>query len=93
MRKIWLWGISISLLVIVLLTPVSSKLPDYIENITNRSGIIKSEKDSKIVSPFRDYEVKCIKNPWVGGVVSGAIGIVLVLGITVGLGKVLKKRE
>jgi len=83
-------GIIISLMAVVL-SPFASTNPDGLERVAKDFGFLSSGQSA----PFEilpDYSLPILGNPGISTVVAGAIGILVVFGIIILLGRSIKRR-
>ena len=76
---------------LIVLIPLASSEPDGLEKTIESLGI--EEGGSSFSAMMSDYNVQGIQNPIISTVISGIIGIFLILGIGLILGKYLSKRS
>jgi cobalt/nickel transport protein len=89
-----LLGLGISLLIALFLSPFASPAPDGLEKVAALKGFSEKAEGSKFwrYAPLADYAFPWIKNEKVSTALSGLVGILAIFFITLGLGKLLKKR-
>ena len=72
----------------------ASTHPDGLEFVAGETGFLDSAEDSATAdSPLADYSTKGIDDARVSGGVAGVVGCLLVLGISIGLFRVLRRRD
>jgi hypothetical protein len=72
----------------------ASAHPDGLEYVAHQAGFGDSADDSPTAnSPLADYSTKGIDDARVSGGVAGVAGCLLVLGISFGLFRVLRRRD
>ena len=87
----WVVGLAIAALIVVVLAPLASADPDGLERVAGDHGFLQSARDA-IYSIIPDYTV-----PGVDGnlstILAGLIGIVIVFGLMVLVGRLLARRR
>ncbi len=92
-KKLLLGGIAIALIIAVLAPFLASSNPDGLDS-TMEKVMAHPETEPSFESPLPDYTIPFLgeENP-LGGVISLALGTLLVLVIAYGLGEVFKKKN
>ena len=75
---------------LIVLIPLASSEPDGLEKTIESLGI--EEEGSSFSAVMSDYNVQGIQNPIISTAISGIIGIFLILGFGLIVGKYLSKR-
>jgi hypothetical protein len=91
-RLWWLVGLGIAVIVVIVLAPLASPDPDGLERVAGDSGFLDSAQDA-LYGILPDYAVPGLEDPVLSTVVAGLIGVALVFGVTLLLGKVLARRK
>jgi type IV secretory pathway VirB2 component (pilin) len=90
-RYWWVVGLAIAALIVVVLAPLASADPDGLERVAGDHGFLQSARDA-IYSIVPDYTL-----PGVDGnlstILAGLIGIVIVFGLMVLVGRLLARRR
>ena len=90
-RYWWGVGLAIAALIVVVLAPLASADPDGLERVAGDHGFLQSARDA-LYSIIPDYTV-----PGVDGnlstILAGLIGIVIVFGLMVLVGRLLARRR
>ena len=90
-RYWWVVGLAIAALIVVVLAPLASPDPDGLERVAQDQGFLQSARDA-LYSIIPDYTV-----PGVDGnlstILAGLIGIVIVFGVMILLGRLLARRR
>lgn len=90
-RYWWVVGLVIAALIVVVLAPLASADPDGLERVAGDQGFLQSARDA-LYSFIPDYNV-----PGVDGnlstILAGLIGIVIVFGLMVLVGRLLARRR
>jgi hypothetical protein len=90
-RYWWVVGLAIAALIVVVLAPLASADPDGLERVAGDHGFLQSARDA-LYSIIPDYTV-----PGVDGnlstILAGLIGIVIVFGLMVLVGRLLARRR
>ena len=89
------FGLSFIIGLIFLITPFTSKLPDGLEKVSKHTvGFIKKDDfKSSVDALLPGYTVPAIKHKFDTKRYAGIIGVLVVFGITVFVGYLLKKRR
>ena len=74
-----------------ILIPFASSDPDGLERVAEDLGVEETESQSRGLMP--DYTVPTVKNDYGSTLIAGVIGVFLVLGAGLVLGKTLTKYE
>jgi hypothetical protein len=91
-RRWWLAGIAIAALVVIVLAPLASHDPDGLERVAQDQGFIGNARNM-ISGLFGGYEIPGISDPVVSTVLSGLLGVGIVLLAMYLLGRVLARRR
>jgi hypothetical protein len=87
----WVAGLAIAALIVVVLAPLASADPDGLQRVAGDQGFLQSARDA-LYSIIPHYNV-----PGVDGnlskILAGLIGIVIVFGLMVLVGRVLARRR
>ena len=88
----WVAGVVIVALVVVVFAPLASRDPDGLERVAADQGFI--DRASNFFSGIlAGYGIPGISDPTVSTIVSGLIGVAIVLVIMFALGRVLARRR
>jgi len=89
------FGLSFIIGLIFLITPFTSKMPDGLEKVSKHTvGFIKKDDfKSSVDALLPGYTVPAIKHKFDTKRYAGIIGVLVVFGITVFVGYLLKKRR
>jgi hypothetical protein len=90
-RYWWLVGLAIAALVVIVLSPLASRDPDGLERVAEDQGFLGSARDA-LYSIIPDYAVPGIEGS-LSTVLAGLIGVVIVFGLMIGLGRLLARRR
>ncbi len=72
----------------------ASSHPDGLEFVAGETGFLETGKDSATADgPLAGYSTKGIDDPRISGGVAGVVGCLLVLGISFGVFRVLRRRH
>lgn len=88
----WVAGVGIAALVVVVLAPLASSDPDGLERVAEDQGFI-DQAENLVSGILSGYAIPGISDPAVSTVVSGLIGIAIVLIAMLVLGRVLARRR
>jgi cobalt/nickel transport system permease protein len=86
-------GLAIALALVVLVAPIASGDPDGLERVAIDQGFSGEAQDHPVGTPLADYGVSGIESERLGTTVAGAIGVVVVFGLGLGLVSVLRRRR
>lgn len=75
----------VSLLVVLILAPFASPLPDGLEKVAEKLGFSKFEKQYPISFLFPDYEAVFVNSPYLKVVLPGLFGVAVTFAFTTGL--------
>lgn len=92
MKKIILWGLFISVLLVLFISPFASNSPDGLERVAEDKGFIAFAKEL-FHAPLPDYTIPGLKYEKLSTILSGLLGTILTFGIAVGIASILKKRR
>ena len=88
----WVAGVAIAALVVVIFAPLASLDPDGLERVAADQGFI--DRASNFFSGILSgYEIPGISDPAVSTIVSGLIGVAIIVVIMFALGRVLARRR
>jgi cobalt/nickel transport protein len=91
-RRWWIGGIAIAVLVVVVLAPLASSAPDGLERVAEEQGFI-GQATNIVGGLLGDYAIPGIGNEAASTVLSGLLGVALVLGLLFLLGRLLARRR
>ena len=86
-------GLAVALALVFLVAPLASGDPDGLERVAIDQGFSDEAQDQPIDAPLADYGVGGIESERLGTMVAGAIGVVVVFGVGLGLVSVLRRRR
>ena len=90
----WWWavGIAIAALVVVVLAPLASSDPDGLERVAEDAGFIERATNfwGGLLS---DYAIPGVDDPTVSTVLSGLLGVAIVVALVFVLGRVVARRK
>jgi ABC-type Fe3+ transport system permease subunit len=91
-RRWWAVGIAIAALVVVVLAPLASPDPDGLERVAEDAGFIERATNfwGGLLS---GYAIPGIEDPAVSTIVSGLLGVAIVVVLAVVLGRVVARRK
>lgn len=87
----WVIGLAIAAAVVVILAPLASSDPDGLERVAGDQGFLESARDA-VFSIIPDYTVPGIDGN-LSTIVAGLVGVVIVFGLMIVLGRVLARRR
>lgn len=90
----WWWavGIAIAALVVVVLAPLASSDPDGLERVAEDVGFI-DRAENFVAGLLGDYAIPGIDDPAVTTILSGLLGIAIVVIVMVVLGRLVVRRR
>ncbi len=91
-RRWWIAGLAIAVLIVVVLAPLASPDPDGLESVAGNEGFLDSARDS-VVQLLPDYSIPGVDDPALSTILAGLVGVALVFGLMVVLGRVLRRRR
>jgi cobalt/nickel transport protein len=93
-KRIIFSGLIIALFLAILLSSFASSWPDGLEKVAEDEGFIDlSEVEPSILSPIPDYAWPGIKNEKLATSVAGLVGTLVLCGLGLGLGYLLRKKN
>jgi hypothetical protein len=91
-RRWWLVGLGIAVLVVIVLAPMASPDPDGLERVAEDTGFLGTARDA-LYSVLPDYTVPGLDDPVLTTIASGLVGVAVVFGVAVLLGRLLGRRK
>lgn len=90
----WWWaiGIAIAVLVVVVLAPLASSDPDGLERVAEDVGFI-DQAENFISGLFGDYAIPGVEDPAVTTILSGLLGLAVVVVLMIVVGRLLARRR
>jgi len=88
----WLAGLAIAALVVIVLAPLASSDPDGLERVAEDRGFLDRAQDA-VYEILPDYSIPGIEDPFLTTVLAGLIGVVVLFGLMVLLGRLLARRR
>jgi ABC-type Fe3+ transport system permease subunit len=88
----WVVGLAIAAVVVVVLAPLASSDPDGLERVAEDTGFIERAQNffSGLLS---GYAIPGIDDPVVSTILSGLLGVAIVVGVVFVLGRVVARRR
>jgi hypothetical protein len=87
----WLIGLALAVFVAIL-SPLASVHPDGLERVAEDKGFIEEAHDP-LFEVIPDYVLPGVSSEALATILAGIIGVVLMFGLTFGLGKLVVKRK
>jgi hypothetical protein len=87
----WVVGLAIAAGVVILLAPLASSDPDGLERVAGDQGFLETAGDA-VYSIIPDYTIPGIDGN-LSTILAGLIGVALVFGLMVVLGRILARRR
>jgi len=92
-KKVILFGLTISLILAIFISPFASPWPDGLEKVAERYGFLeKGEGHEVFHAPIPDYAMPGIKVESVATALAGLVGTLIVFVIAYGVGIVIKRK-
>ena len=88
----WVIGIVIVALVVIVLAPLASSDPDGLERVAEDTGFI-GQAQNVVGGLFGDYGIPGIDDPTVSTILSGLLGVAILLVVVFLVGRVLARRK
>lgn len=86
----WLGGLAIAALVVMVLAPLASPDPDGLERVAEDQGFLDAARDA-LFSILPDYAIPGLDGN-ASTIVAGLLGVALVFGIMLVVGRALARR-
>jgi ABC-type Fe3+ transport system permease subunit len=91
-RRWWAVGIAIAAAVVVFLAPLASSDPDGLERVAQDQGFIE-RAENFVAGLLGGYAIPGMDNAWLSTVLSGLLGVAIVLVVVVLLGRLVARRR
>ncbi len=91
-RLWWLVGLGIAVIVVIVLAPLASPDPDGLNRVAEDTGFLSAARGA-LYEILPGYSIPGIDDPTLTKVASGLIGVVLVFGLALVLGRLLTARK
>jgi hypothetical protein len=88
----WVAGMAIAALIVIILVPLASPDPDGLERVAEDHGFI-GQATNFFSGLFSDYAIPGINDPRLSTILSGLLGVAIVVGIVFVLGRILARRR
>jgi hypothetical protein len=88
----WVAGLVIAVLVVVVLAPLASSDPDGLERVAADEGFV-DRAENLVGGLLSDYAIPGIEDPTVSTILSGLLGLAIVVLAIVLLGRLLARRR
>jgi cobalt/nickel transport system permease protein len=86
-------GLAVAMALVFFVAPIASDDPEGLERVAIDQGFSAEAEDQAVVGPLADYGVSGIESGRLGTLVAGAVGVVVVFGLGLGLVSVLRRRR
>jgi hypothetical protein len=90
-RRWWIVGLAIAAAVVIVLAPLASPDPDGLERVAEDQGFLGAARDV-LYEIIPDYTIPGIDGN-LSTILAGLIGVAIVFGLMVGLGRLLARRQ
>jgi hypothetical protein len=84
-------GVLVALALAVLVSPFASGSPDGLEAVAEKQGFAAAAEEHPVDTPLADYAVSGVEDSRVSTAASGAIGLLLTLGLGTALFAVMRR--
>jgi cobalt/nickel transport protein len=92
-RAFTVGAIVIALVIACIVSLWASSHPDGLEFVAQSTGFLEAGEDSATAgSPFADYGVVWVQNPWLSVAIAGAVGCAATFGLAWVVGRLAKRR-
>jgi len=92
-RRFFAVALLVSLLVAGVASYYASAHPDGLEHVAEQAGFLDSAKDSATAdSPLADYQTSGVDDARISGGLAGVIGVVVMLVLSTGLFRLVRRR-
>lgn len=91
-RRWWVAGLVIAVLVVVVLAPLASSDPDGLERVAEDEGFV-DQAENLVGGLLSEYAIPGIEDPTVSTILSGLLGLAIVVLAIVLLGRLLARRR
>jgi cobalt/nickel transport system permease protein len=86
-------GLAVALALVLFVAPIASSAPDGLERVAIDQGFSAGAKDHSIGGPLADYGVAGLEGERLGTMLAGAVGVIVVFGVGLGLVSLLRRRR
>ncbi|MBN2374371.1 energy-coupling factor ABC transporter permease [bacterium] len=86
--KTWLFLLTMSLLIAVIVSPFASREPDGLEKLAMDCGFAETNEVVYFRAPFSGYKVPCISNEKISSAFAGFMGVFITFGLSWLLGMI-----
>lgn len=91
-NKWWIGGVVITIFMACVLSLFASPEPDGLERVAeDQEFMSKAEGQELIQAPIPDYAIPGIENEQLATALAGLVGVLIILGVTLGWTKILKR--
>jgi ABC-type Fe3+ transport system permease subunit len=91
-RRWWIGGLLIAVLVVVVLAPLASTDPDGLERVAEDLGFL-DQAENVVGGLLGGYSIPGLEDPAISTIVSGLVGIAIVVLVIIGIGRLLARRK
>ena len=94
MERYWIFGLVMALAMAMFISLYASPEPDGLEKVADDLGFLEHGEGNEVIeSPMPDYVIPGLGNETVAASLAGLIGTVMVFGIGIGAGRILRKKS
>jgi cobalt/nickel transport protein len=91
-RRWWVSGLVLVAILVIALVPFASSDPDGLERVAEDQGFI-DQAGNVVDGLLSGYAIPGIEDPAVSSIVSGLVGVAIVVLLIVGVGRLLARRR
>ena len=94
MKKVIIYGLAISILLAGGISFFASSSPDGLEKVAEEKGFLSAGEGKELFkAPLPDYSAEFAGNAFFSNAIAGIAGTLLVFGVMLAAGRLLKKRK
>ena len=94
MERYWIFGLVVALVMAMLISLHASPEPDGLEKVAEDLGFLEHGEGNEVMeSPMPDYVIPWLGDETVAASLAGLIGTVIMFGIGIGAGRILRKES
>ena len=86
-------GLAVALALVLFVAPIASSDPDGLERVAIDQGFSAAAQDRSLGGPLADYGVSGLESERLGTMLAGAIGVIVVFGLGLGLVALARRRH
>jgi len=94
MDRYWIFGLIVALVMAMFISLHASPEPDGLERVAENLGFLEHGEGHEVIeSPMPDYVIPGIKDETVAASLAGLMGTLIMFGIGIGAGRILRKQN